>query len=147
MSAFADILAAIVARLQAAPAVAGGAVMTNRLRPLAAGVTSAVVVRLESSQATESSFDTSDWTTTFLVECYGKAASASADPDAAVDLLLAEVYGRLAVLSLDGLGVAQVAVQPAIDWQRDEDGNAMVCAVLRLNVIHRTHVNSLTAWQ
>ena len=145
MSVFADILSAVVAELQVVPAVAGGVVMTNRLRPLAAGVTSAVVVRLESSQATESSFDTSDWTTTFLVECYGKA-SASVDPDAAVDLLLAEVYGRLAALSLDGLGISQVAVQPAIDWQRDDDGNAMVCAVLRLNVIHSTQANSLAAW-
>lgn len=145
MSAFSDILAAVVAELQAAPAVAGVAVMTNRLRPLAAGVTGAVVVRLESSQATESSFDTSDWTTTFLIECYGKGTSVSNNPDAAVDLLLSKVYGRLASLSLDGLGISQVAVQPSIDWQRDEDGTAMVCAVLRLNVIHSTQANSLYA--
>jgi hypothetical protein len=146
MSAFSDILAAVVAALQAAPAVAGGAVMTNRLRPLAAGVTGAVVVRLDSAQATDSSFDTSDWTTTFLVECYAKALSAADNPDAAVDVLLAEVYERLASLSLDGLGISQVAVKPAIDWQRDEDSAATVCAVLRLDVIHSVHAKTLIAY-
>lgn len=146
MTAFADITKAIVAALQVAPAVAGGAVMENRLRPLPSGVSTAVVVRLDQpAQAVETALGAHDWTTTFTVECYAKSTP-MVDAEDAADALLDVVYPRLAGLSLVGLGVAQVAVQPSIDWQRDEEASSMVCAVLRLTVIHRTYANTLTAW-
>lgn len=146
MTAFADLTDAIVAALQLAPAVAGGLVMKNRLRPLPAGVSTAVVVRLDQpAQAIETALGAHDWATTFTAECYAKSTP-MVDAEDAADALLDEVYPRLAGLSLVGLGVAQVAVQPSIEWQRDEEAAGMVCAVLRLTVIHRTYANTLTAW-
>jgi hypothetical protein len=143
MSAFASIQAAIIAALSAATALAGGRIYANRLRPIADGTATAIVVRLEQASGTEMVIGTVDWQSSFTVECFARATTGT-DPAAAVDTLLSDVWARLSVLSFETLG-ANVALDPRIDWQYDELDTPMVCAVLRLSAQHRTTNSTLTA--
>lgn len=148
MSAHLAIQAAIVAALTAAPAVASGNVKANTTRPVASSSSLAVVVRLLQSRADTPQIlgGPYDWTTSFQVECLARAASGSADPVAAVDALLEAVWARLSTLNTTGLGVYDVRMQPAIDWQVD-DADAPVCsATVSLLVNHRTTSTTLAAW-
>ena len=146
MTAFASLVDAVVAALQAAPAVAAGKVFAHRLRPIAASDAAAVVVRLEQTSATAPIIHANDWQTVLAVECYGKTVGVT-QADAAVDALLPAVWPRLQGLSASALAVAQVAVDPQIEWLRDLDATAEVCALVRLTIWHRTPSNSLEPWQ
>lgn len=143
MTAFSSIQAALMAALSAATALAGGRIYANRLRPIADGVTTAIVVRQEPATGTEMVIGTVDWQTSYVVECYGRTSS-GADPAGAVDTLLADVWARLSVLSFETLG-ANLALEPRIDWQFDDADTTMACAVLRLTAQHRTTTPQLTA--
>ncbi|MEN9885767.1 MAG: hypothetical protein RL758_345 [Pseudomonadota bacterium] len=145
MSAFSGLVTAVVAALQAAPSVASGRVFANRLRTLSASETTAVVVRVESTSATETVLGAHDWQTQVSVECYGKTSSGTS-AEAAVDTLLVAVWPRLMALSPASLAVSRVAVDPQIVWDRDLDATDTVCASVRLTVQHRTPVNSLESW-
>lgn len=142
-TAFSGIQAAIIAALSAATALAGGRITANRLRPIAAGNNTAIVVRLDSSAGTEFVIGYTDWRTEFAVECYARA-SAGADPAAAVDALLFDAWGRLAVLDFETLG-ASISLEPKIDWQYDDLDSPTVCAAIRVTAQHRTASASLTA--
>lgn len=143
-SAHLQIQSAIVAALMAAPALAGGHVKANTVRPLATSQASAVVVRLMSSSAATSMLGAPrDWTTQYQVECLARSASASGDPVAAVDSLIGQAWQRLSALRLAELGVMDVAVVPAIDWQVEDLDTPVAAAVLRLTVLHRTPSLSL----
>lgn len=148
MSAHLAIQAAIVAALTAAPAVAGGNVKANTTRPVASSSGLAVVVRLVQSRAATPQIlgGPYDWTTSFQVECLGRAASGSADPVAAVDALLETVWARLSTLNTTGLGVYDVRMQPAIDWQVDDAEAPVAAATVSLLVNHRTTSTTLAAW-
>jgi len=148
MSAHLAIQSAIVAARVAAPAVAGGNVRTNATRPMAAGVSGGVVVRLVQSRAATPQVlgGPYDWTTQYSIECLARSATGSADPVAAVDALLALVWERLSTLNTTGLGVIDVRMQPAIDWQVDDAETPTVAAVVNLLVNHRTTSTTLTAW-
>lgn len=139
---------ALVAALLAAPAVASGAVHTNRARPISAQQPTAVAVRLERTEGNTATLGAVDWRTTYTVECY-TTAPASADPAQAVDALLAAVWARLAALqpAAVGQGLMDLQTEPAIAWDY-EDGTerTTVCATLRVTATHRTTPQSLAPW-
>ena len=142
-TAFSSIQAALLAALSAPTALAGGRIYANRLRPIDANSSTAIVVRLEQASGTEMILGTVDWQSSYTVECYARAAT-GADPAAAVDALLADVWTRLSALDFATLG-ANVALDPRIDWQYDELESPLACAVLRLSAQHRTTTSALTA--
>lgn len=144
-TAFQSIADALVAALLAGPALAGGRVYANRLRPLPAGQASAIVVRMEQSAARETVLGAHDWDSQFVVECCARGAT-GADPAAAVDALLADAWARLAGINASALGAMSVALNPQIEWQYDEADTPVVCAAVRLLVQHRTPVATLNPW-
>lgn len=144
-TAFRSVLAAVVGALSAAPALAEGRVYANRLQPLPAGRASAVVVRLEQSSSHESVIGALDWTTRLAVECYARG-QAGVDPLEAVDVLLQDVWQRLRSISAGQLGVIDVQLDSAIDWLFDELETPLACAVVRLQVVHRTPVSGIQPW-
>ena len=141
MSAFIAIQAALSANLATAAPVS-----VNRLQPIASQQTTAIVVRLEKTEAQEFVLGTLDWRSTFLIECYARVP-AEAEPAAAVDPLVSEVWLRLAALDAAslGIGVMSITQTPQIDWQYDDGDTPSVCAVLRLSLSHRTSTASLVA--
>jgi len=148
MSAQLAIQQAIVAALAASPAVAGGRVWANRLRPLAAGQDTGVVVRLSLSRAqpVQQLSGPMDWQTVYAVECVARGTAPAQDPAQAVDALLAASWSRLSALSLDALGVIDLRVQPAIDWDYDEAETVLARAAISVQVWHRTAGDSLAPW-
>ena len=147
MSAHLAIQQAIVAALNAAPALAGGNVKANATRPVASANAQAIVVRLAQTRAATPQLlgGPYDWTTRYEVECLARAASGAADPVAAVDTLLEAVWARLSALNTTGLGVVDVRMQPAIDWQLDDNETPVAVATVYLLVNHRTASTSLAA--
>lgn len=148
MSGQLAIQSAIVNALLAAPVVASGNVKANTTRPLSAGQNLACVVRLAQSRAATPQVlgGPYDWTTRFDVECLARAALGSADPVAAVDGLLEQVWARLSTLPTSGLGVIDVRMNPSIDWQVDDADAPAASATVSLFVNHRTQANTLAAW-
>lgn len=144
-TAFSSIQTALLAALTASPALASGNISTNRQRPIPAGQSTAIVLRLDASEGTERVLGCIDWQTAFTVECYARGASSTTDLVAAVDTLLADTWARLAGLSFQALG-ADLIVDPRIDWQFDDGETPMVCAVIRLSAAHRTASSTLTPW-
>ncbi len=141
-SAFFGIQSALIAALQSGAALAGGRIYANRLRPIAAGQTSAIVVRLDQAQGTEQVIGTIFWVSTYAVECYVRAAS-GADPAAAVDALLMDAWARLAALDAAALNAA-ITINPLIDWQYDDAETPVACAVMHITVQHSTSTADLT---
>ena len=144
-TAFASLQAALLAALSSAPALAGGNIGSNRLRPIPTGQSTALVLRLDASEGTERVLGCVDWQTAFTVECYARGATSAADLVAAVDTLLADTWAGLASLSFQALG-DDLIVDPRIDWQFDDGETPMVCAVIRLSAAHRTASSTLTPW-
>jgi hypothetical protein len=142
MTAHFAIQTALITALQTPTAMAGGRIYANRLRPIAANQATALVVRLDQAQGTELVLGLVDWSTSFAVECYARAA-AGTDPAAAVDALLADAWARLAALDFTALD-AVISINPQIDWQYDDAETPMVCAVMRLTAQHRTNLFALT---
>jgi hypothetical protein len=147
MSAHLAIQAAIVGALTAAPALAGGNVKANSVRPLPATQGQALVVRMLSSRSTgqQGLGAPYDWVTTYQVECLARAATAAADPVAAVDTLLGQAWQRLSSLDPIALGAIDVRMQPGIDWQTDDADLPVAAAVISLQITHRTGATNLNA--
>lgn len=144
-SIFLTTQAALIAALQANPALAGGHISGNRQRPIPEGQTAAIVLRLDQATGQEAGIGSTmyDWSAAYSVECYTRAAT-GADPTVAVDQLLMDTWARLATLSSATLG-ADISLSPQIDWQYDDSATPLVCAVLRLTARHnRTQQNSLS---
>ena len=140
-TAFATVAAALLAALNTAPALAGGRISANRMRPIPAGQNTAIVLRLDASEGAEFTLGVTDWQTRFAVECYARA-SASADAAAAVDALLFDAWARLCSLDFSALG-ASVSMAPKVDWQYDDTDSPTVCAVIHLVAQHQTTTASL----
>lgn len=143
-TAFATLQAALLAALTAAPALAGGRISANRLRPIAAGHSTAIVLRLDQSQGSEEVLGALDWQSVYTVECYARAATGT-DPAAAVDALLSDVWARLGALNDATLG-ASISINPKVDWQYDDSDTPVVCAVIQLVAQHRTPRATLQPW-
>jgi hypothetical protein len=147
-SAFTGIKGALVTALASLPGL-DGAVFANRLRPLQATKSKAVVVRMSRSVAIEQALGKWDWSTPIEVECYGRAAAAGTDPADLVDPLLCDVWAALMapalLTALAPLGVAALSLSPQIEWDFAEGETPMASAVISLLVQHRTGIGSLTA--
>lgn len=144
-SAFIGLQNSLVSALAAAPALSGGRVYTNRLRPVSAGSATAVVVRLDKADGVQMILGAMDWTSAYTVECYARAPG-NGEPAAAIDQLLSDVWARLCALDATALGAIDITVAPRIDWQYDDGDTPMVCAVIQLSVQHRTPSDTLQAW-
>lgn len=143
-SAFLQIQNGIAAALSSAPALAGGNLQLNSLRPIAEGVNTALVVRLGNTAGNEETLGTNYWLTNYTVECYARVAT-GVDPASGADALLLAVWGRIAALDPSSVGASEITLSPQIDWQYDDSATPLVCAVVRLSVAHRTSYNSLLA--
>lgn len=146
MTAHLAIVQAVVDALLVAPAVAGGRVWANRMRPIGAGSSSGVVVRLESSRAAVQQLTgaPTDWQTDIRIECIARGAAGAADPADAVDTLLQSVWARIAPLYPPSLGVLNLRLDPVIGWQFDGDGDTLLAAAeIGLQVMHRTESSTL----
>lgn len=125
--------AAMVAALQAVPAVAPQ-VARVRLRALSASATTAVVVRPTEAQAAEQLLSGMpiQWQCQVAVECYAKTTATTA-PDAAVDDLVAAVYARL--MADPTLGGTVGRIEPStLVYDFDADGEQTACATLVFQV-------------
>jgi hypothetical protein len=143
-TAFKSITDALVAACMQTPALADGRVWANRLRPLSASQANAVVVRLAQTQSSENVLGMLDWQTQFAVECYGRG-TVGIDPTDAVDDLLRSVWSRLSGINAAELGAMSLALNSAIEWQFDEAETPVACAIVYLQVRHRTPVATLLA--
>ena len=142
-TAFVGLLDGLAASLTAAPALAGGRIGINRLRPIPAGQSTAIVLRLEQSDGTEFVLGSLRWRTTILVECYARAVAGS-DPAAAVDALLESTWQRLAAFRDDLLGT-DICIDPRIKWDYDDSDTPVVCAAIQLTATQNTSAGSLQA--
>lgn len=135
---------AMMVALQSAPAVAAQ-IGRVRLRPLAQGVSQAVVVRPLQSQVAEASLMPNypvSWTTAISVECYVRSSVAT-PPDVAVDALIEAVYARL--MSDPTLGGAVLSLQPQeISYDFDADGDQTTCATFVFHARHRSNGATLS---
>ncbi|MDB5967333.1 MAG: hypothetical protein JWQ72_3833 [Polaromonas sp.] len=141
MTAFANILAGIVTKLAAAPAVSA-TIDRARLRPIPEATADAVVVRIESSTPDRFAIlgGPTDWDTVIAIECYARSTGLTADQ--AIDALLGKVYARLAAdTSLGGLVGDLTPTDLNYDFAAGADH--MACATLTLKVLHRTTNQSL----
>lgn len=141
-SAFAAIQSALLAGLTATPALAGGRISNQLLRPIPTGQATAIVLRLEHAEGAEVMLGRIDWRTDYTVECYARGTASGDDAVALVDALLQSTWARLSALDLAALD-AQLSIDPRIDWQYEATETTLVCAVLRLTVTHRTAVTAL----
>lgn len=141
-TAFLSIAQAIAAALTSAPALAGVPVFQNRLKPLPESQARAVVLRTERSAGQEVVLGMLEWQTDYAVECYGRGAT-GADPAAAVDDLVQTVWARLATIDLSAWQVMASTLNPDIGWDYGDAETPFACAILRLQIIHRTPSASL----
>lgn len=140
MTFIATTVAAMVTALQSAPAVSAN-VHRSRLRPLAQGTSSALVVRPLSADVAQATFTPAgmpvSWTSAIAVECYARSTAGTA-PDQAVDALLEAAYTRLmADPTLGGAVIAMAPKEMAYDF--DADGEQTTCATLVFTVRHRAN--------
>ena len=142
-TAFAAAQAVLLAALTAAPTLAGGHISANPTRPLPAAHSTAIVLRLDRAVGEEVPLGTLSWRTDYVVEVYARG-STGVDPVAAVDALLHSVWARLGGLTDAQIG-GTLTMQPAVDWQYDAADTPLVCAVVRVTVMHNTTTASLTA--
>ena len=136
-TAFRAIALAIAASLSSAPALAGVSVFQNRLKPLPEDQAQAIVVRTERSAGQEVVLGLIDWQTEYVIECYGRG-TAGDDPAAAVDDLVQTVWQRLGVVDLSAYQVMGIILNPDIGWDYGEAETPFSCAMLRLQITHRT---------
>lgn len=133
---FASIIAAMEAKLQAAPAVSGQ-IHRARMRPMAADWANAVVLRIDKAELDRLAIrgNPMNTDTVVVVECYARSATLS--PDLVVDALLAKVYARLASdPTLGNLVEDLQATSLAYDFDTDADHAA--CVSITYLVRHRT---------
>lgn len=137
---------AVVALLQAEPAVAGGRAYSARTRAIPKDVLTAVNVRLERSTSQLASVigGRISWATLISVECYGRLDGGSSDE--AADQVLEEVFARLA--SDPSLGGLAMSVEPlegdTLSWDFDALDSNMACVTAKFIVKHQTTGRTLT---
>ena len=149
MTAFMAVINAMLAQLQAAPAVAA-AVDRTRLRPVAAQHDTAVVVRLQGADPQRAAIvgGRTDWADTLHIECYARAVpavpggAAAIEADDALDALLSAVWARL--MGNPTLSGTVSDLEPTgIEWDYAADATGMGCATITVTVKHSTQPDSL----
>ena len=134
---------AIVAALLAAPALAGGKVVANRRRPMAADVSSQIFVYLEDSLASHEIIGFTDWRTRIRIENLARS-TALASADDAADALAFDSHAR--IMADPGLGGRAITTEAAaMAWTEDEADPTLSAAQQIFTVWHRCPDESLSA--
>lgn len=136
-----QLLAALARHLGAA--LPGVPVQADRARPVAHDVPRAVTLRLSDAAAERTVTCALDWRTTVFVECAARA-SASQSAEAAADALLAAVWQ--AVQSFRAGGLIVIDPDAGLEWDSTALDTGLAAVTLRLVLLHRTHVPTLTHW-
>ncbi|MEY2688240.1 MAG: hypothetical protein RL375_2438 [Pseudomonadota bacterium] len=144
-TAFLQITDAVLASLQAAPALAGGRITRGRATAVSAAAQTAIAVNVARSRAEPLALDGTSlqWETTVVITLFGRAAAGS-DAEAAIDPLLVSTWARLQSLTPPA-GVVDVALDPTIAWDVDEADQTVVTAALALRITHITTGSALSA--
>jgi len=144
-SAHIGIRSAIKALLLAAPALAGGRVVANRRRPMAAQDATQVFVYLEDAVATRGEIygAPTDWRTRIRIECVARD-TAGIDADSNADALQTLVAARLLTPGALGLLVSDIELQ-AIAWTEDEADTTVSACQAIYSAGNRTSGNVITA--
>lgn len=145
MTAFADILAAVVAALASAN-VAGGRVYRAQAWPLPENFASMVFVTPRSSRSELQGIARGpvDWTTDIDVEIRARFTPDSQPADAPLDAIIGATYQVLAAFTAPG--VQDVIPGSSIVWDFGDSDVNVVAATLSLTVVHRTESATLSAW-
>lgn len=144
-SVVSQVVGAVVAALQAAPAVSAN-VARVRLRPWSETTTSAVAVRPIDATREEASLygfgGPESWQVRVAVECYARSTTTA--PDAAIDSLVQSVYGRLMAEPTLG-GVITAGLEPqGITFDFDAEAEKFAAATLVLAARIRTAGTNLS---
>jgi hypothetical protein len=127
---------AIIAALLASPALAGGRVVGNRRRPMAAQDPSQIYVYLEESIASRETIGTIDWRTRIRIECVARTVSGTSAEDAS-DALAVAAYAR--IMASPALGGAALDTEAqAIAWTEDEADTTLSACQQLFTVWHQT---------
>lgn len=142
MTAFAQIPAAMVTALQAAPAVCAQ-VHRERVRPGAADWTEMVVIRVESADLEPLGIRGApiNVDTRIAVEMTAKGSTSTA-PEAALDALLGRVYARLAQDTTLG-GLVGDLVPEGISYEYEAAADPIGSAVLTYRAVHQVGAGTL----
>jgi hypothetical protein len=144
-SAFRQIALAVVAALQAAPALAGGRVSLPLRRPAPPEWQSYIEVRTTSATGDRRVFGAGGparWETLLTIDIYTRAAPGQA-PDAALDDLLCDVHQRVQALDLTALRVAAIDQQPVLDWDWHDGDTPQALGSYRVLMQHDVHSANL----
>jgi hypothetical protein len=134
---------AVVAALQAAPALAGGRIYVGRRRTLSRSDASALIVRLAGSDSNPGAVRGApvDWRTGVVVEAY--ARSATGDPEQAAWDLHAQVFDRLQADSTLAGAVDDVATPTFGEADREDEDDSLAALTAVYQILHRTTANTL----
>ena len=133
MSAFSDIVGAVVTLLNTAPAVAGGRITRASERDVAQSSATAVAVRIESAEPERIVIKSLDWASVIAIDIYARGAS----PDSVADPILALVYAR--IMADPTLTGTVIDCQPqGISWDYSAADTDLCVCTARFAVQHRT---------
>lgn len=144
MNAHDLIVRQVLNSLTAAPALAGGNVWEEELRPLPEGSTQAIVVRFESSRPDRGAILGApiDWVSTLTVECHARVDNRSATLGRASRRLHGEVYARL--MADPSLGGKVFDLQePDLATDQAQLDTDLGCLIAQYPVLHRTQARTL----
>lgn len=136
-TAFAQVLGAMQAALQAAAAVSPN-VFRARARVVPQQMATAIVVRPAQAErdASVGQGAMALWLTVVAVDCYARGSAAS-PVDTAVDALMGAAVQRL--MQDQSLGGLVGSIDPqAVTWDFDVDGEQTACATVTFYVRHAT---------
>lgn len=136
-TAFDDVLGAVMAALQSAPALAGGNIVENDDGPLDAADSARIVVRLTRARGELGAIRGApvDWESEVEIECQAGAASGVR---AALNELVGGAYARIAADPTLGGLVLQIALDPEIVWDYQIAERELGRALLTAKAQHRT---------
>lgn len=137
---------ALVALLEAAPALADGGVKANRRRPMAAQHTAQVFVFLEDALPTLGGILGApiDWATRLRVECVARSTPGGTTAEDAADDLARAVFARVQQdITLGGL--CMDCVPQGMVWTEDEVDAQLAACQLMFQAMHRTTDDSIAA--
>lgn len=141
----------IRAAFEAAPALAGGNIRTNRHLPLGPREAQGLRIYLINSAPPRRAYASGpqDWVSTWRVDCLARAADAKADtdPTEAADPLLRAAWSRAARLltpaALSDLAVHDVTVATRIAWDSEEADTPVANPYFYIQVEHRCAADDL----
>lgn len=141
ITSFATITGAIVALLQAEPALSQQ-VFRARDRQLAEEFPDAINVQFDYSTPSRGAISGApvDWDSKFTIECYARTSTTTAD--LAVDPLLMQVYRRIAADRTLG-GLVDDIGEPTIEAEYTAEQQRTGWVRMSYPVMHRTNNNTL----